>query len=380
MYSLSSSYFIFFALIGIFVPYFNLYCHHIGFSSLELGYFLAIFSATKCISPIFWGHYADRTGERKKYLIVASWLNVIIFAGFFLTQQYMPMLILITLYGFFRAPMIPMVEAITWEFMPRHGWQYGRIRLWGSIGFICATLFAGILSDRYDIKLILYLMFGLLVFQTLFFRHLPDQKKKVSHLENPLRLLGKDKILIAFLTVSFLLQVSHGIYYSFFSIHMNDLGYGKTVIGMNWTVSIVCEVVLMLNYERWFGKRSPLLIIVFCSGLAVIRWVLLSKTSFLPFILATQSLHAFTFAAAHIASLTLLDKRIPSSLRTSGQTLYSSVTYGLGIMCGSALAGWAYDRVGGFGILSYASWISAAATIVATACFIWSRRKSTARL
>lgn len=366
MLNLGTSYFVFFSLIGIFLPYFNLYCRSIGFSPAQIGFFMAAFASLKCVSPILWGRFADRTGRRKELLVLSGWGSFVIFSGFFLTHEFMPMLVLIVLFGFFRSPLMPMVEATTWEQIPIRGWEYGKIRLWGSVGFIVSTLSIGYLSERYSVGLILQIMFGLLILQAILLHRFNVSPSRHHQEHGSIRSLFAKAHLNLFFLTGFLTQVSHGMFYSLFSIHLKDFAFHESAVGLCWTVSIVCEVVLMGNYERWFGKVPPMKIVALAAMASTLRWFTLSRFTYFGIILATQSLHAFTFAACHIASLKYLNENTPPNLKTTGQSLYSSIAFGMGIMAGSALAGIIYQRWGGLTMFRTASLIAVFSLVAAT--------------
>jgi PPP family 3-phenylpropionic acid transporter len=151
---------------------------------------------------------------------------------------------------------------------------------------------------------------------------------------------------IVFLTCAFLMLLSHGAYYGFFSIHLEKLGYGKTFIGISWAVASTAEIIVMLYSGRLFKQFSLESIMVFSFSVAAVRWFLLSFVDSGPVILATQVLHAFTYGAFHMSSILYVDALSSQASKTLGQAVNNAVSYGLGLMVGFFLSGYLYETIG----------------------------------
>ncbi len=364
---LSASYFLFFAILGIFLPYFNLYCYYLKFSSTQIGILSASQSLMKLISPLLWAYLADQAWSRKKISLTTSLASAVIFVTCLFITNFKIMLISITLYGFFRTAIVPLMEATTWETIEAEGGEYGKIRLWGSVGFILTSFATGRILDIWPLKFVLYgisLLSFLLFLTTLKIpKEIPQEKsmKRQDHIFS----LALKPSMPAFIMISTFMQISHGTYYGFFTIYMEGLGFSRSVIGLSWGLSVLCEIILMMRYQHWFGKTRPEAVLVLACFAATWRWWIMAYSHSLVFILFGQLLHAFTFGALHVASLTYLNQKVPPELRTSGQGLLSSVSYGLGGMIGLALSGFLYDSLGARRLFSLSSLFSFCAGMVA---------------
>lgn len=378
IFSLSLSYFLFFAILGIFLPYFNLYCYDLKFSSRQIGFLSASLSLMKLVSPLFWTYLADRVWSRKKISLTTSLASAAIFFLCIFIRDFKSMLIAISLYGFFRTAMVPLMEASTWETIETHGGEYGKIRLWGSVGFIFASLTGGWALDHLPLTSALY---GITFLSFLLFLTTLKIPKEMA-LENNQRtkdsifsLLAKPSLFV-FMLITTLTQISHGTYYGFFTIYMEELGFSRSVIGLSWSLSVICEITLFTRYQRWFGNVNPKAMLILACFIATWRWWIMAYSNSLVFILFAQGLHAFSFAALHVASLTDLNKSIPSGLRATGQGLLSSLSYGLGGMVGLGLSGLFYDSLGAKGLFTLSSLFSFWAGMTAVCYYFYSLRKS----
>jgi PPP family 3-phenylpropionic acid transporter len=187
------------------------------------------------------------------------------------------------------------------------------------------------------------------------------------------RHLLKPRVLV-FLTAAFLMLVSHGAYYGFFSIHLEELGLGRGYIGAAWALAATAEIFVMLSSDRILSSFSYPGVLRFSFLMATVRWLLLWKVTSVSAILVTQILHAFTYGSFHIASILYIDQLAPPEVKTLGQAINNAVTYGLGLMVGFFLSGWGYEALGD------ARWLFLASSIAALlgGVLIWGQSSSPA--
>jgi len=155
---ISSQYFIYFGVLGIFLPYFNLYCYHLGFSGLQIGILSALRSLAMVLFPMIWGALADRFQIRKPIYILCTLLSSAIWGLYLFFVDFWSMLLIAAFYGIFYAPIISFLEAVTMDVLGQEKKSYGRIRAWGSISFIVMVLVLGKIIDLYSIDIILILI------------------------------------------------------------------------------------------------------------------------------------------------------------------------------------------------------------------------------
>jgi PPP family 3-phenylpropionic acid transporter len=140
--------------------------------------------------------------------------------------------------------------------------------------------------------------------------------------------------------------VSHGAYYGFFSIHLENLGYSRTFIGFSWALASAAEILVMIRSEALFRKFSLERVLLFSFAVAALRWLLLYSFSQAAAILLIQTLHAATYGLFHMASILYIDRQSPDRAKTLGQAINNSVQYGFGLMVGFFMSGFLYERIG----------------------------------
>ena len=346
LWIIRSQYFLYFGVFGFYLPYFNLYCYHLGFSGTQIGSLSAFRSLVLVISPLLLGALADRFRIRRPIYIFCNMAATFIWLFYFTTVEFWPMMAITVVHGIFFAPIISFLEAFTIDVLSHEKKSYGRIRAWGSVAFITSVVVLGRLIDLFHISMILTLIFcGSLIqaFAALRIPKIaPPLKESASSAAEPLT----QRPLLIFLLCGFLMLVSHGAYYGFFSIHLENLGYSNTFIGLAWALASIAEILVMINSARIFKRFSLEKVLIFSFLVAVLRWVILFFVHSPVLILFSQCLHAVTYGTFHMASILYIDHLTADKSKTLGQAVNNAVQYGLGLMIGFLLNGYLYERTG----------------------------------
>jgi PPP family 3-phenylpropionic acid transporter len=339
-------YFFYFAVLGIFLPYFNLYCYHLGFSGIQIGALSAVRSLVMVASSIVWGLLADRFYLRRRIYIWCSAASALTWLLFLTTTDFWLMLFFTVIYVCFYAPIIAFLEAFTMDELKIQKESYGQIRAWGSVSFILVVILFGRAIDQYPIRLILVLIFAGSLLQALGALKMPrfesvDLTLSPKAGENLLnRHVG------IFLLCGFIMLVSHGTYYGFFSIHLENLGYTRAFIGLTWAVASTAEIVVMIKSEVIFRRFTLERVLIFSFIVAIVRWLVLFTVHSPIMVLLAQLLHAITYGTFHMASILYMDRLTTEKTKTIGQVANNAVQYGLGLMTGFFLNGFLYEWTG----------------------------------
>ncbi len=363
-------YFIYFAGLGSFLPYWGLYLQSLQFSPAEIGQVLGLMAATKIVAPSVWGWMADRRGKGVGWVRVAGFGAAGSFLGVAAATDLSPLLWMTGLFSLFWNACLPLFEALTLQHLGTDVHRYSRVRLWGSVGFIAAVAGLGAALDAVlAVTCLPWVLWALLLALCLSSLTIPhvDGKSDVSA-ERFWPIVRRGEV-IAFFIVMMLVQVSHGPYYAFFSIHLESLGYRAEVIGVLWTLGVIAEIVLFLFARRLFGRFTVRTILLVSLFMAALRWALLaSGESALPMLLAVQALHAASFGAVHAVGVQLTLRYFGGPHRTKGQGLYSSMSFGLGGAIGAWAAGATWLPLGPDGVFL---WASACCLLAAAVGWIW---------
>ena len=335
-----------FAVLGVYIPYFNLYLARLGFTGLQIGLLSLILPLSMVLVPALGGMLADRLGRRRVLVIASGVLSLAAFAGMTAVRSFPGAALVIAGYALLRAPALPLVEATAMEVAAGGGPPYGRMRAWGSLAFIVTALVTGPLVGSLGERVALYVILLLLAFQALAAFLLPAERPRPDSgggLSGLGRLLRQPSVL-CFLLASILVQAAHGPYYVFYSIHLRDAGYSPRAIGLLWGISVACEIVAMLLMPRILGRYGTLAVLGASAVLAAARFGICAATVAPLAMIVAQALHAATYAAFHVAAVTHTHNLFGETRRASGQAIYVTAAYGIGNVLGMFSSGILYDR------------------------------------
>ncbi|MET0356156.1 MAG: MFS transporter, partial [Cellvibrio sp.] len=332
--------------VGSLTPYWGVYLKSLGYSSKDVGVIGAIILGTRIIAPNFWGWLADKTQRRLRIIHLGSAMAFVCFTGVLIGQSYAWLVIVISCYTFFWHAVLPQFEVITLGYLQGQYQRYGQIRLWGSLGFMAAVVGLGWLFDFLSIKLlpIAILSFLVLIWLSSFSLKETSTTKHAESSTGFLQLVFHPAIL-SFLLASFLLQVSHGPYYTFYSLYLTEnYGYSSTATGLLWALGVMAEVcifILMPKILQRFDVRSLLLL---TFAITAIRWLLIGYCAhWLWVLLFAQLLHAVSFGVAHAVSMEIVRTRFTGAHQGQGQALYSSFGFGAGGALGALIGAFVWD-------------------------------------
>jgi PPP family 3-phenylpropionic acid transporter len=363
---LSGFYLFYFASLGALVPYWSLYLKSLDFSVTEIGQLFAILMATKIVAPNVWGWIADHTGHRMVIVRAASLLAALTFLGVFAGGGFWWIALVMTVFSFFWNASLPQFEATTMNHLGSETHRYSGIRLWGSVGFIVVVVALGPALDRFGAGYLPYVI--ALVFLLIWLSSLTVPEFAAGHLpldQEPLRDVLKRPVVLSLLATCFLMQASHGPYYAFFTLYLENYGYSTALIGQLWALGVVAEIgvfLLMPVLLPRFGARRLLLVAVALTGL---RWLLIAGFVTSPaVILFAQTLHAASFGLYHAVSIFLVHRLFTGAHQGRGQALYSSVSFGAGGAAGSLISGYLWTGIGPQAMYLLAAAISLLALVV----------------
>ncbi len=366
-WKLSVFYWFYFATLGAIAPFIGLYLKDLGFSAGQIGELIAIILATKIISPNIWGWLTDRSGRRIHLIRLGAVLSCLSFTGIFINQHYWWLFAVMFSFSFFWNAILPQFEAITMSFLGDHHHRYSLIRLWGSMGFIVSVLLLGFLFSYIEISylpwIILLLFFGIFI-SSLFVDEQEPVVQEQAH--EPLKKLLRQPAVFGLFVVCLLVQISHGPYYSFFSIFASEHHYSNSYIGFLWALGVLAEVLIFIFIPKLISIIGLGYLLLFSLLSGSIRWLIIAYFIDIPWLLTVnQLLHAATFGIYHVVVITLIHRYFTGRNQGMGQALYSSISFGVGGALGSLYAGYLWESSGAEVTYEIAAFVSFIAFLLA---------------
>ncbi len=379
--ALSAAYF---SHIGIINTYISLWLKEIGYGVALIGLIASIQSFTRLAAPYAGAGLGDHTGRQVLLLRVASSLALLASLGFFWSEGGVAWLMACLLFMYLNnSALMPMSEAALSKVVTHQGVldvkRHGRVRLFGSLGFMVTVLSAGIWFESFGMRHFPLLCVLTLVFLVFSSWQLPQTRNEVSsHEKAPPVWPVLRQASVAWLFLSMGLHVlSHMAMYVFFSLYCDELGYSKTTIGLLWATSVLIEIAWFFSQGRWLPLLPMSAWLVVCALVACLRFALTAGLGDVLWLLfAAQAMHAITFAAHHTVCTALLAQHFPGNLRGRAQALYTVLGYGVPGVFGS----WAGGLISAAYGMQLLFWISSGLALLTTGCAfkVWRLHRSAA--
>lgn len=346
-WAFGSFFFLYFAYVGLVSPFASLFFLDRGFSVIEIAILMSMLQITRIVGPFSWGWLSDYLSDRIGIIRFCACLAALVFLSIFFLQSYIAFFVWMFVLHTILSSLMPLGESATVHALFKDNSfdkRYGRLRLWGSVGFIAMVLFAGELFQSKGIEL--YPIVGSIVLIFLaavtFKLHEPKMERhKMVKGELLVVLFNPD--VRWFLLSGFFMIFAHAALYVFYSLYLADLGYNKFQIGLFWALGVFAEVIFFYFQSKVLSRLDPEVVLQMAFGIGVIRFVLIAFFPLTWVLILAQIMHAGTFAAHHSAATKLLQRWFTGPLQARGQALMATVSYGLGGTLGGIVAGWLWD-------------------------------------
>lgn len=346
-WAFGSFFFLYFAYVGLVSPYASLFFLERGFSVIEIAVLMSMLQITRIVGPFSWGWLSDYLSDRIGIIRFSACLAAVVFLLIFFLQSYAAFFVWMFVLHTILSSLMPLGESATVHALFKDNSfdkRYGRLRLWGSIGFIAMVLFAGELFQREGIELypivgaVILVLLALITFRL----HEPKMER---------RKMVKGELLVVlfnpdvrwFLLSGFFMIFAHAALYVFYSLYLADLGYDKFQIGLFWALGVAAEVIFFYYQSKVLSRLDPEVVLQIAFGIGVFRFILIAFFPVTWVLIIAQLMHAGTFGAHHSAATKLLQRWFTGPLQARGQALMATVSYGLGGTLGGLVAGWLWD-------------------------------------
>uniref|UniRef100_B1XUP4 Major facilitator superfamily MFS_1 n=1 Tax=Polynucleobacter necessarius subsp. necessarius (strain STIR1) TaxID=452638 RepID=B1XUP4_POLNS len=348
-WAFGSFFFLYFAYVGLVSPYASLFFLERGFSVIEIAALMSMLQITRIVGPFSWGWLSDYLSNRIGIIRFCACLAALVFLCIFFLHAYIGFFIWMFVLHAILSSLMPLGESATIHALYKDNSfdkRYGRLRLWGSVGFIAMVLVAGELFQRKTIEL--YPSVGTVVLFALALVTFCLHEPKMQH-----RKMVKGELLVVlfnpdvrwFLASGFFMIFAHASLYVFYSLYLADLGYDKFEIGLFWALGVMAEVLFFYFQSKVLSRLDAEVILQAAFGIGVIRFVLIAFFPITSVLIVAQLMHAGTFAAHHSAATKLLQRWFTGPVQARGQALMATVSYGLGGTLGGLSAGWIWEAL-----------------------------------
>ena len=362
-----SFYFFFFAAIGCIAPFFNIYLDAQGLSGIQIGWLGSIPPLIALVSNPFWGMVADRWKAQRLVLavcaLIAGWVSLFFVAA----TEFWPIMAVVIVLFFFRAPIPAILDSAVMAMVTRTGKTYGRQRLWGSVGFVLASVGLGRVITASQLDLIFWLhalLLGGVLFVLTFMLPIERFTGNVNLLGG-LAALSRQRSYVGFLLAMVMMGMASAGYINFLGLHIVALGGANTLVGLAYAASAVTEIPVMFLGARWFSKFSNAQLITIGMSIFIASWTMVGAMRSPWAAIGAAAMVGIGYGFFWVAVVGFASESAPEGMRSTAQAIVGAAQGGLGWGIGALWAGFLWDWGGGATVF----WSSA--TIVAVGLVIF---------
>jgi PPP family 3-phenylpropionic acid transporter len=376
--ALAAGYFMYFCVVGVYTPYISLWLAAQGHSPLVIGELLALASGLRIFGPFAVAWLFDHVHSRRGWFVAAASVALgtwaLVAAWPWLGGGVAPTVALLALvfalYSLSFSSLMSAYDAFVLDCLGKEQRDYGQLRWWGSAGFIFSSTLLGQWLAVSGPTVVLWGLLLAVAATVACFLLLPrDPPRTVPPAPaGAVAAALRQPLVWVFVAVGFLQQAGFGAYYTFFSLYLQQHGYGPRHIGLLWAWGVVAEISVFLA-GPWLVARFRLRTLLQLALLGTaLRWVLLGATvDNVALTWLGQTLHLAGFGLFHTVGVLLLPRLLPPGAAARAQALSGSFGWGLGGMVGSLFAATVWNGAGSAAAFYASAVLATAAAALALA-------------
>lgn len=354
--ALAAGYFAYFGVVGVYSPYLAMWLADRGYSALVIGEFAALAAGLRIFGPFAVAWLFDHVAVRRRWFVLAATVVCLAWGGVGLwslgSQAMLPIAVMagvFALYSLAFNSLMPAYDAYVLDSLGPAQRDYGRLRWWGSAGFIVASLAAGQWVAVAGAQVVVPALVIAAVFTWVIYLCLPPEPPRTAKPASAHSVLAalRQRPVLVFMAVNVCHLAGFGAFYTYFSLYLQAHGYSTFHIGLLWSWGVVAEIAVFLA-GPWLVARFRLRTLLQWALLGTaVRWILVATlVDNVPLTWLGQTLHLAGFGLFHTVSVLLLPRLLPPGASSRAQAVSGSLGWGLGGMLGNLGAAWAWYATG----------------------------------
>jgi len=345
-----------FVVAGTNLPYFPVWLDWQGLGPREIALITAVPLFVRVIVTPVVAFAADRAGDHRLFLIVLSWIGLAALLALSQSAGFWPILLCTIAFALAWTTIMPLTETVALSGVRVAGLDYGRMRLWGSLSFIAASVAGGWVVQSLGAGSAIWLVVagGVMVTAAAHALAQPIGAGRLKAATTPPRLrigdavgLLRARFFLVFLFAAGAIQAAHAMFYTFGTVHWASQGISAGWSGALWAIGVTAEIGLFAFSAAVLARLGPVSLIALGGAAAVLRWLIMGFDPPLAVLLPLQLLHGLTFGATHLGAIHYMGRMVPDAQGGTAQALYASVTGGIAMGSAMLASGPLYAAYGG---------------------------------
>ena len=360
-------YFLLFGAIGSIGPFLNVFLQQQGLNGTQVGWLNSLPPLVALMVNPIWGSIADRWQIHRAVLAICALGTGLVSLLFLTANALWVFMVAILFLHFFRTPLLSLLDGTVMEQIKGSSETYGQQRMWGSVGFVLASLGLGYLLLTNDLSLVFLLHAALLILGCTFLSLCLPVQRTIQQVDvrAGMRVLLRGRGYVSFLAATMLLGFGMSSYINFMGLYMLAIGGNEAQIGSAWAVNAIVEIPIMYLGSRWltsFGYSRAVLFGLLGYSLV---WSLMGFVTSPLSLILLAGVCGICFAILWMAIVNFASESAPDGLGATAQALVGAAQGGLGWGIGAVTAGYLWDGVGHSSVF----WAAGAAALLGALIF-----------
>lgn len=340
-------YFLFYGAAASLFPFLVIYYEKLGLNGYQIGFLAGIMPLISLFSAPFWGGIADATQKHRRLLLLTMSISIVIAYALSFASDFLYLIPLVALLAFFIAPIMPIIDNSVMSRLAERTDQYGKVRLWGAMGWGVAAVFGGWLIERLGLSWAFYgymilMGMGLLVVWKL----TVSQAGIGSKFWSGLRVLFSNPAWVLFLFTVVVFGIGSAVIQNFLFLYMNDLNASKILMGLSLMIATISELPVLYFSDRLLARFGIPGMMISSMLFLSLRLLAYSFVQIPMLILLIQLLHGLTYSLMWVSGVSFAAKYAPYGMGATAQGLFSGVLLGLAAALGAFFGGTLYENTG----------------------------------
>lgn len=343
----SAIYLFYFAAGGALSPFLNLYYQSVGMTKPQIGVLVAATMLMTIVASALWSTLADAL-RLHRYILPLAIMGTIAPVGLLMrSTEFLPLLLLVLSYAFFMGPVMALTDNAVLEMLGADRTIYGRLRIWGAVGFGLSAWAGGVLAERMGLSILFVLFMGLMFVCGLLTTRLPAPHIDTSEpfLRN-LRRLSTNMTWLGFLAVLLLVGFCSSLMHNYFVLYMTEMGVSESLYGFSVALAGVSELPVFFFSAFLLRRLSPrgLLMVAFVTF--ALRLLVISLIPGPNWVIVPQLMHGLSFSALWVAGVIYMAQIAPPGLGATAQSSFGVIFFGVAGATGGLVGANLYDTLG----------------------------------
>lgn len=348
-------YFLYFAAVGSFGPYLNLYYLEVGLDTIQIGIIVATLTSISLVANPVWNAIADRFQLHHRLLPVLIWGTLPLIWLLAHAQDFTSLMVSISLYAMIAAPIVPMADHAVLTQLGEKRQEYGKLRLWGSLGFGIFSYTMGHLIEAFGMNIGFIAYMVVVIVAGWVANQLP--KAAIQNTEPFWKSMHKfmgHKRFWRFLLSMLLFGIALQMLGNYFPLYLKELGAGEGLYGTAVAMMGISELPILFFAPLLLRKFSSRSLITVAFVILIVRCFLYSLVQDPHIAVLIQGSQGLSFGILLAAGVNYVSDMAPAGLGASAQGLYAAVLYSLSGVFGALVGSRLYELIGATGMFSVA--------------------------